>query len=95
MPSSSEGVRRLLARSGLHVLEVYKNRLSSFGAQVDRCAGVFNRAQEGLEHKIELSRLAECTATVWAYFAFELVLTIAFIAILTFDEWVGKAVDVS
>ncbi len=51
--------RGLLPRGGLHVQEVHVDPLGGLGPQVDHRGGVLHRADERLEHQVELPRLGE------------------------------------
>ncbi len=53
-----------LPRAVDHVLEVDEDPLRGLGPEVDHCALVVDRADEGLEHEVELTRLAERTPAV-------------------------------
>ena len=54
--------RQLLARRGLHVLEVDVDALRGLGSQVDDRGVLFDRAEVRLEHQVELARRAERAA---------------------------------
>lgn len=63
---------QFLSRRALHVLEVDKDALCGFGAQIDGGSGVFRHADERLEHKVEFSHARE--VAVAAHGAGDLVL---------------------
>lgn len=63
---------QFLSRRALHVLEVDKDALCGFGAQIDGGSGVFRHADERLEHKVEFSHARE--VVVAAHGAGDLVL---------------------
>ena len=90
--------RRLLARRRLHVGEVDEDALRGLRAQVRDRRVVLHRADEGLEHQVELARLGEGVlhAAVRARARLgQLVGAEALLAVAAVDERVGEGGDVA
>ena len=93
--------RRLAARELEHVLEVDEDALRGLRAQEDARGVVAHGAHEGLEHQVELARLAQLAAALGArdlavVVGLEVVGPPALLALaVALDQRVGEALDVA
>ena len=60
--------RHLLARHAEDVVELRENDLRGFGAEIGDAGAVLDRADERLEHQIELARLGELVRAAFGTF---------------------------
>src|SRR5205085_10123136 len=96
LPRLRDAEGELLPARLLHGDEVHELLLRRLGREVDDARVVLHRAHVGLEHQVELLRLAELgVAAFWADALLEGVLPEPVVAVEAFDQRVGEAGDVT